>query len=123
MSMSTGLKSTFAASRRNHSAPDERCWSVNLPGRGVSSRLGRYYSAVSIRPTLRTDVTAFRVRAGFPCSVICKDSAVRCPNDAVDQLRRLLTAQKVLSHDRDGKLGNQKLREPYLVAPLFPKHP
>jgi len=29
------------ASHRNRSAPDERCWSVNLPGPGVSYRLGR----------------------------------------------------------------------------------
>jgi hypothetical protein len=63
-------------------------------------------------------------RARFPCSVICKDSAVRCSDDAIDQLRRRLTAQEMLPYDRDGKLGNQKLRETYLLAPLFPKnHP
>ncbi len=30
----------------------------------------------------------------------------------------------MLPYDRDGKLGNQKLREAYLLTPLFPKnHP
>ena len=37
-----------------------------------------------------TIVTALGTRAGFPCSVICKDSPVCCANDTVDQLRRRL---------------------------------
>ena len=76
---------------------------------------------VSTWPSLWTVVRTLGTQAGFPCSVVCKDSAVSCPDDAVDQLRRLLTAQKVLPHDRDGKLGNQKLREADLVVPVFPK--
>jgi hypothetical protein len=67
-------------------------------------------SAVSNRPTLWTVVTTLGTRTSFPCSVICNDSPVRRPDDAIDQLRRLLTAQKVLPHDGHGKLGNQKLR-------------
>jgi len=27
----------------------------------------------------------------------------------------------MLPHDRDGKLGNQKLREAYLIPPFFPE--
>jgi len=61
-------------------------------------------------------------QARFPSSVVCKDSAVGYPDDAIDQRRRRLSAQEMLPHDRDGKLGNQKLRETSLLAPLFPKN-
>jgi len=76
---------------------------------------------VSTWPSLWTVVRTLSTQAGFPCSVVCKDSAVSCPDDAVDQLRRLLTAQKVLPHDRDGKLGNQKLPRRNSSRPSFPK--
>jgi hypothetical protein len=57
------------------------------------------------------------------------DGSIGSPRDCMagshDQVRWwLLAAQKVLPHDRDGKFGNQKLRQAYLVAPLLPKdHP
>jgi putative ABC transport system substrate-binding protein len=41
--MSWKLSRPRLALRRNHSAPGERCLSVNLPGHGISSRLGRHH--------------------------------------------------------------------------------
>jgi hypothetical protein len=49
---------------------------------------------------------------------------VCCPDNLIDQVWRRLTAKEVLSHGSDGKLGNQKLGETYLLAALFAKdHP
>ena len=37
-------------------------------------------------------------------------------NDLIDQWRRRLTANQMLPHGRDGKFGNQKLCQTYLLT-------
>src|SRR6478672_1588456 len=80
--MSIRSKSTYAASRLNHSARDEHSWNVNLPGLGVSSQLGRRIAGI---------LTLER-----PCVSLCPwDARARLLPDLVDHVE--LVARQVVA--------------------------